>query len=55
MGAMFVSGNTVASAAVRRRQRLSSAVYRLHHLFEAVRAQLKQIQHLLDEIVRLSM
>ncbi|SEP14445.1 hypothetical protein SAMN05216388_103718 [Halorientalis persicus] len=50
-----MSGNAVASAAIRRRQRLSSAETHRHHLFETVRAQLKQIQRRLDEIVRLSM
>jgi hypothetical protein len=48
---MLVSGDTVASAAIRRRQRLPDARLTVGIVPNTVRAELTQIQRLLDEIV----
>ncbi|QSG08667.1 hypothetical protein [Halapricum desulfuricans] len=50
-----MSGDTVASAAVRRRQRLLITETHRSSYFETVQAQTKQIQRLLNGIMRLSM
>ncbi len=53
-GSAVVSGDAVASAATRRRQRLLTAETHRSSYFETVQAQTKQIQRLLNESRRLS-